>query len=147
MRHLFDVFSWLCASFLFLPPNLSSHDVPISGLLSDSCSCSCWKFVVLSFVQIAHDFPYTFLFFFFLFALFLNQMAAFNIQEALIWKEKIELIIDQVQYVIILAISFCFLSDLIFIVIKRNNTQIFNKSCLDGLNMYIPVAASGVSGC
>lgn len=65
--------------------------------------------MVLSFVQIAHDFPYTFFF-----AMFLNQMAAFNIQEALIWKEKIELIIDQVQYVIILAISFCFLSDLIF---------------------------------
>lgn len=27
------------------------------------------------------------------------QMAAFNIQEALIWKEKIEMVIDQVRHV------------------------------------------------
>lgn len=29
----------------------------------------------------------------------MHQMAAFNIQEALIWKEKIEMVIDQVQHV------------------------------------------------
>lgn len=30
---------------------------------------------------------------------FLLQMAAFNIQEALIWKEKIEYVIDQVCFI------------------------------------------------
>lgn len=117
--------------------------VGCSLIAAAAAAGSLWFFLLYR----LHTISLTLVFFFFLFALFLNQMAAFNIQEALIWKEKIELIIDQVQYVIILAISFCFLSDLIFIVIKRNNTQIFNKSCLDGLNMYIPVAASGVSGC
>lgn len=56
-------------------------------------------------------------------------MAAFNIQEALIWKEKIELVIDQVYYLIHSG-NLCLLpvNSVIFQKKTKNAAHAFNKN-------------------
>lgn len=75
------------------------------------------------------------------FSLFFYQMAAFNIQEALIWKEKIELVIDQVQYLTHSG-NPCLLR------VKSDILHSQKKKRCSGLllNIYLSLAASGVTG-
>lgn len=83
---------------------------------------------------------------FFFFALFLCQMAAFNIQEALIWKEKIEFVIDQVKYLIHSG-NLCLLlvNSVIFQKKTKNAAHAFNKN-IEWDWTCMSVAASGVTG-